>query len=183
MSNKTTKKSKYQEKAPAGIVLSILAAGIVPLIMRTFTYDSHLSDYEWFPTDGTVVDIFLAYKSFAIITIGICMAIALIYRKYDHEKLPVTRLFWCMFAYAALVLISGFASKWKGFAFGGSYEMFESVPVVLCYVLFAYYTFTDVKNEITVKILLKWVGIFFFFLMAIGVFQGFGADLFATDFG
>lgn len=183
MSNKTTKKSKYQEKAPAGIVLSILAAGIVPLIMRTFTYDSHLSDYEWFPTDGTVVDIFLAYKSFAIITIGICMAIALIYRKYDHEKLPVTRLFWCMFAYAALVLISGFASKWKGFAFGGSYEMFESVPVVLCYVLFAYYTFTDVKNEITVKILLKWVGIFSLILMAIGVFQGFGADLFATNFG
>ena len=183
MSNNTTRKKKYQEKAPAGIVFSILAAGIVPLIMRTFTYDSHLSDYEWFPSDGTVVDIFLAYKSFAIIAVGICMAIALAYRKYDHEKFPVTRLFIVLFAYAALVLISGFASKWKGFAFGGSYEMFESVPVVLCYVLFAYYTFTDVKNEITVKTLLKWVGIFALILMLIGVFQGFGADLFATNFG
>ena len=60
MSNNTAKNMKNAEKAPAGIILSILAAGIVPLIMRTFTYDSHLSSYEWFPSDGTVVDIFLA---------------------------------------------------------------------------------------------------------------------------
>ena len=183
MSNRVTKNKRYEEKVPAGIILSILAAGIVPLIMRTFTYDSHLSGYEWFPSDGTVVDIFLAYKSFAIITIGICMAIALAYRAYEHEKFPVTRLFMVLFAYAALVLISGIASKWKGFAFGGSYEMFESVLVVLCYVMFAFYTFTDVKNEKTVRTLLKWTGIFVLILMLIGVFQGFGADFFATKFG
>ncbi|MDD6551334.1 MAG: O-antigen ligase family protein [Lachnospiraceae bacterium] len=183
MSNKVANKKRYEEKVPAGIILSILAAGIVPLIMRTFTYDSHLSGYEWFPSDGTVVDIFLAYKSFAMITIGVCMAIALAYRAYDHEKFPLTRLFKVLFIYAALVLISGLASKWKGFAFGGSYEMFESVLVVLCYVMFAFYTFTDVKNEKTVKTLLKWVGIFALILMLIGVFQGFGADLFATKFG
>lgn len=183
MSNNTTKKMKNAEKAPAGIILSILAAGIVPLIMRTFTYDSHLSSYEWFPSDGTVVDIFLAYKSFAIIAIAVCMAIALIYRKCDHEKIPVTRLFLVLFVYGALVLVSGFASKWKGFAFGGSYEMFESVLVVLCYIMFAYYTYTDVKNETTVRTLLKCIGIFAFILMIIGVFQGFGADFFSTSFG
>lgn len=183
MSNKAVKKKKYEEKAPAGIILSIIAAGIIPLIMHTFTYDSHLSSYEWFPSDGTVVDIFLAYKSFTIIIIGILMAIALLYRAYDHEKMPVTRLFYCLFAYAALVLISGLASRWKGFAFGGSYEMFESVIVVLCYIVFCYYTFTEVKNQITVCTLLRWVGIFSLILMGIGVFQGFGLDLFRSAFG
>lgn len=183
MSNKTVRKKKYVEKAPAGIVFSIIAAGIIPLIMRTYTYNSHLSDYEWFPSDGTVVDVFLAYKSFAIITVAILMAIGLIYKAYDHEKLPVNKLFYALFAYGVMVLISGLASKWKGFAFGGSYEMFESVIVILCYIMFAYYTFIEVQNQTTVLTLLKWSGIFILILMLIGVFQGFGADLFATNFG
>ena len=184
MSNRTAKnKKKYVEKASPAIILSIISAGIIPLIMRTFTYDSKLSDYDWFPSDGTVVDIFLAYKSFAIITVGILMAIVLIYRAYDHQKLPINRLFYVLFAYGALVLISGLASKWKGFAFGGSYEMFESVIVVLCYIMFAFYTYTTVDNGATIRTFLKWSGIFILILMLIGVFQGFGADLFATKFG
>ena len=82
MSNRTVKNNKrVTEKASPAVILSIIAAGIIPLIMRTFTYDSKLSDYDWFPSDGTVVDIFLAYKSFAIITVGILMAIVLIFGK------------------------------------------------------------------------------------------------------
>lgn len=184
MSNRTVKNNKrVTEKASPAIILSIIAAGIVPLIMRTFTYDSKLSDYDWFPSDGTVVDIFLAYKSFAIITVGILMAIVLIYRAYDHQKFPMQRLFYVLFAYGALVLISGLASKWKGFAFGGSYEMFESVLVVLCYIMFAYYTYITVQNGKTVGTFLKWSGIFILILMLIGAFQGFGADFFATKPG
>ena len=185
MSSKTIKdnKRKYREEASAGIILSVIAAGIIPLIMRTYTYDSHLSDYQWFSTDGTVVDIFLAAKSFVIIAVGILMAIVLIYKAANYDKLPKSRLFIVMAAYGAMVLISGLASKWKGFAFGGSYEMFESVLVVLCYLMFAYYTCAVTENRTTLLAFLKWTGIFVLVLMLIGVFQGFGADLFATKFG
>lgn len=182
---KDSRKKKYQEKAPAGVILSIIAAGIIPLIMRTYSYQTHLSDYEWYPAgSGMAVDVFLAYKSFAILIIGVLMVVALLYRHFaDREKLGMQRLFYVIFAYGVLVLLSAVFSKWKIFAFCGSYEMFESALVVLCYVLFCYYTYVTVLNETGVKALLKWVGIFALLLMLIGVFQGFHTDLFATSFG
>ena len=52
----------------------LIAISIVPLIMLTYIYDTRLTSYSWFSNDEVFVDVFLFYKSVAMISLMIAMA-------------------------------------------------------------------------------------------------------------
>lgn len=162
----------------------ILALGFVPLIVHQYEYRTHLSVFAWFPDASEyATDFFMAYKSFAILILGAVMLAVLVY-DYVHKKgLSIEPLCYPLLAYAVFVLLSGLLSEYRAYAFRGNYELFESVPVVLCYVMFTYYTYHCVQSEGQVRRLLCWSGIGIMAVAAIGVFQVLGKDLFLTTFG
>lgn len=167
------------------LIPSIVAAGLIPLIVRLYTYDTTLEQFDWWAdSSATQTDVFLAWKSFFIIGTAIVMGALLIYRAFSlEEKLPWHKSYWLWMIYGLFVLLSGIFSKYKHLAFSGSYERFESVFVILGYLVIAYYTLSCMQTEEHFWFFLKGVTIFVLIEVILGIFQGLGLDFFATNFG
>ena len=163
----------------------ILALGFIPLLVHMHTYDCKLTQFEWFP-DGSESqsDFFLYFKMVTIIIVGIIMAGILLY-KYgtDKRNFKWNYAWYCLIAYAVLSLLSALFSQYRYFAFHGSYEVFESIWVVLCYVIFCFYAYQMIQSEGDLKFVGKFAGIGIAIVSLIGLFQFFGLDFFRTGIG
>ncbi len=59
---------------------------VVPLIMRLYVYDSGLEVYPWFPNRNEEMDVFLYWKSIALVVAAVIMAAILGYCVYNEWK-------------------------------------------------------------------------------------------------
>lgn len=65
----------------------ILMMGFVPLLVHMYSYNSNLSQFDWFPANSdTQTDFFFAWKMIAIVIIGVLMAAILLYRHYVKKE-------------------------------------------------------------------------------------------------
>lgn len=121
---------KHSKEANNRILIpSILAIGIIPLIIHVFYYDSQLSQFVWFPDNSDQTsDYFLGWKMIAIIIIGIIMAVTMLFRHFNKkDKLIFENAFYILFLYALFVGMSALFSSYKQWVNAGSYQVFESV--------------------------------------------------------
>ena len=163
----------------------ILALGFIPLLVHMHAYDCKLTQFEWFPDgSGSQSDFFLYFKMVAIIIVGIVMVGILLY-KYgtDKRNFKWNYAWYCLLAYAVLAFFSALFSQYRYFAFRGSYEVFESIWVVLCYVVFCFYAYQMIQSEGDLKFVGKFAGIGIAIVSLIGLFQFFGLDFFRTAIG
>ena len=125
----------------------ILMMGFVPLLVHMYSYNSNLSQFDWFPANSdTQTDFFFAWKMIAIVIIGVVMAAILLYRHYvKKETLQFENSFYFLLVYGLFVLMSALFSKYKHWVSGGTYELFESVWVVFAYMLLCYYVYNFVN--------------------------------------
>jgi len=166
------------------LVPVILLLTIVPLIVHLYNSDTNLAQFDWYPVNDKVKDYFLYYKSVAITLIAIVMCLILAYRyktaqrefKLCYEFIPVG-------VYAVLSLISSVFSQYRYFSFHGSTEMFESVWVILGYCVIAFYTYQVVNTLEDVDSIMKWLTAGLALMLAVGILQAAGHDLFGTKFG
>lgn len=163
----------------------VLALGFIPLLVHMHTYDCKLSQFDWFPNGSeTQSDFFLYFKMVAIIIVGIVMVGMLLYKySTDKRSFKWNNAWFCLIAYALLALLSALFSQYRYFAFHGSYEVFESIWVVLCYVVFCFYAYQMIQSERDLKFVGKIAGIGIAIVTLIGLFQFFGADFFRTGIG
>ena len=126
----------------------ILMMGFVPLLVHMYSYNSNLSQFDWFPANSdTQTDFFFAWKMIAIVIIGVVMAAILLYRHYvKKETLQFENSFYFLMVYGLFVLMSALFSKHKHWVSGGTYELFESVWVVFAYMLLCYYVYNFVND-------------------------------------
>lgn len=163
----------------------IFALGFIPMIVHMYTYNCNLAQFDWFP-DGseTQTDFFLYYKMVAIVITAGVMVCVLLYKLYAKKKdLKWNHIWFVFMTYAILVALSALFSDYKYFVTHGSYEVFESVWVVLGYVVLAFYTYQFVNNENDVKYIFKFAGIGMLIITVIGFLQYLGWDFFRTGFG
>ena len=59
---------------------------VVPLIMRLYIYDSGLEQFAWFPNRNQEADVFLYYKSVALVVAAAVMAVVLGYSVFKEWK-------------------------------------------------------------------------------------------------
>ena len=159
--------------------------GIIPLIVHTYSYNSNLSQFNWFPSGAdSQTDFFFGWKMITIIVVGIVMAGILFYQYFKKKQgLRFENAFYFLFFYAMFVAMSALFSSYKYWVVRGSYELFEPVWVVFVYILLCYYTYHFVQQEQQVKFILCGAGIGMAVVTLIGVFQYFGMDFFKTGFG
>ena len=182
MSKQVTQKKKASNKV---FIPIILLMGIIPLIVHTYSYNSNLSQFNWFPSGAdSQTDFFFGWKMITIIVVGIVMAGILFYQYFKKKQgLRFENAFYFLFFYAMFVAMSALFSSYKYWVVRGSYELFEPVWVVFVYILLCYYTYHFVQEEQQVKFILCGAGIGMAVVTLIGVFQYFGMDFFKTGFG
>ena len=182
MSKQVTQKKKSSNKV---FIPIILLMGIIPLIVHTYSYNSNLSQFNWFPSGAdSQTDFFFGWKMITIIVVGIVMAGILFYQYFKKKQgLRFENAFYFLFFYAMFVAMSALFSSYKYWVVRGSYELFEPVWVVFVYILLCYYTYHFVQQEQQVKFILCGAGIGMAVVTLIGVFQYFGMDFFKTGFG
>ncbi len=163
----------------------ILALGFIPLLVHMHTYDCKLSQFDWFPNGQEYQsDFFLYFKMVAIIIVGIVMVVMLLYKySTDKRNFKWNNVWYSLIAYAFLALLSALFSQYRYFAFHGSYEVFETIWVVLCYVVFCFYSYQMIQSESDLKFVGKFAGIGIAIVTLIGLFQFFGLDFFRTGIG
>ena len=165
------------------LIPSILAVGLIPLIARVHIYDSHLEDYDWFPSAGKQADVFLFYKQWAVVLLAIVCVILLLIRVNEYyEELPVRKFMIPAGIYGIMVLVSAIFGKSPLLAFAGSYEMFESALALIGYLVIAYYTYTCIVSAEHVRYFLRGSEYFILVELMIAAFQRLGLDIFSTGF-
>ena len=161
MSKQVNQKAKTSNKVLLPIILLM---GFIPLIVHTYSYNSNLSQFNWFPNGAdSQTDVFFGWKMIAIIVVGIVMAGVLLYQYFKKKQgLRFENSFYFLFSYAMFVVMSALFSNYKYWVVRGTYELFEPVWVVLVYILLCYYTYHFVQEEKQVKFILCGAGIGYF---------------------
>lgn len=160
--------------------------GILPLIMRMYVFDTHLSGFSWYGTTEQGTDLFNYYKhTFFLCTSGIMLLILL--WKLTEEKgwkaLEDQRAFLPLTAYGIMVLLSAAFSEYGWFTAHGMIDHFETVFVLLGYCITAAYSFYFVRDETDVRFLLGGWGLCLIPMMLLGLSQISGHDFYASELG
>ena len=178
VNNKTNDKIAF-------LVPIIAVLGYIPIIVHMHQYDAGMEKYDWFPDNSnTRVDIFMAYKSYAIMLFAGIMLIALVVQAIKGiKKFHMETSYYLLLIYAIFVLMSGLFSIYKPQVFTGSYEIFQPMEVILGYLLICFYTYqyADSKKKIRSVLLVSSVG--FGIILIIGISQFIGHDLLQTTVG
>lgn len=168
------------------LIPSIIAIGFIPLVMHEHTYRTHLENEDWFAVGNyNATDFFLFWKQWAVIVLAfVCLLLLLIRAKYYKEKLPWEKKeFIPLIIYCIFVFLSACFAKKPLFAWAGGYDMFQSTPAILSYVVLFYYTYSCIKSMDHVLYLLRGAKIGITIELLICFFQAMGHDPIATTVG
>lgn len=164
---------------PLFIILCIL-----PLIVRLNIYETNLSQFAWFSSEDKAVDFFLINKQIIFIIVAAYMALVIAYKAYSERRaMKFAPIFIPLAVYALLSLFSAIFSDYISFSFRGSFELFESIFVLLGYALVVYFAFLCVKAESDFKRIYIFILVITIVLGLIGVLQYSGMDLYNSDIG
>ena len=156
---------------------ALLMVGIVPLVLRQYKHETGLTKYGWFGGLEFQYEFFLASKSVVVMLLFFVMAGMIGVRFWkEKKKIPFLKLLIPLFAYGVLALLSSFASVNTEFSFGGGYEQFESVWVLLAYVFVVYYVFLYAKEELELRVMTDAVCFSATFIGILGSLEGLGID-------
>lgn len=159
----------------------LLMVGAVPLLVRQTAYDTGLSEQPWF-SDATVgYEFFLAPKALALTLLMIVMAVAVGVRiRKEKKKAVFVKLFLPLIAYEALAFLSACFSVNRSFSFGGGYEQFESIWVLLSYGMAVYYIFLYAQTELELLVVTDAICFGSTVIGLLGTLQGLGFDYMAN---
>lgn len=163
----------------------LLTVGLLPFMVRLYEYDPKLSQFPWYyaNTDPTFADTFLTYRQWWFTGIAFYMLLILLFRlAFNRKKLQASVCCIPLAVFAFFSLLSAVFSKYPGFAFGGSFEQFENVFVLMGYAVLVYYSLIVLESEQDIKYILYTLTVSTLGLGLIGSFQAFGYNLFNTQF-
>lgn len=179
------KRHKMSKISKLTLIPIIIALGFIPTLVHSYLYDSGFDVFEWFPdASAQQIDFFLWYKMVTIIIVASVMAVILVYMYLKNPKAIAKDKTWFLLAgYGVLAFLSALFSKYRSFAFRGSYEVFESIWVILGYVIISYYTYQQLRTNESVEFVAKYSSIGIMIVTGIGFFQFIGFDFFRTTIG
>lgn len=159
----------------------VLMVGIVPLIVREYKHEPGLTEYPWYSSQPFTYEFFLASKSVVLMLLVFVMAGCVAVRLWkEKRKAAFAKILIPLLAYGVLAFLSACFSVKKSFSFSGGPEHFESVWVLLSYVLVVYYVFLYARNDLELQVVADGICFSASVIGIIGTFQGLGMDLFAA---
>lgn len=160
---------------------AIIMVGLVPLIVRESEHENGLTGYAWFGNEPITYDFFLAPKSVVLMLLAFVMAGGIVARFWKEKcKVPFAKILIPLFLYGLLCFLSGCVSIQKEFSFFGGHAHFETVWVLLSYVLIVYYMFLYAANETEQQVVADAICFSATVIGLIGTLQGIGINLFSA---
>lgn len=116
----------------------------IPLIEKTKIFVNPLQSDAWYSGEEYLSDIFLYYKSWIAVILACIMTVIFIANLLGGKNLfrktrTDVRIFIPLILYLVLVLISSFFSDYRYFCIHGMPEQFESIWVVIAYIIATIY--------------------------------------------
>lgn len=183
MNETKVKKEKKHLSNTWYLLLIVFAMAVIPLIVYGYVYDSELASASWYSIQSTVIDLFNFYKAQAIKIIGCAMLCFLLcHRIFDKKKFRLHMAFIPLAIYGILVILSMLFSEYSYFSLHGLDEQFETVYVLLSYMIMTFFCYNFINGEKDVKFIFKACGISIALLCITGIFQLFYKDLLHFDF-
>ena len=177
-------KIKEYKKALIKMLPVLLMVGIVPLLVRAISHETQLVQYPWFSFEAEIYEFFLIPKSYVLMVLMIAMAVLVAVRIWKAKgKIAFTKVLIPLCVYALLSVLSACFSLNKDFSFWGGYEQFETIWVLLSYVLVVYYVFLFAQSREEMQVVVDAICLGTTVIGVIGTFQGIGLDLFASKLG
>lgn len=151
---------------------------VYPLIVRNHNFLTNLDQFAWFPaSERSSSDLFLFYKSIALIIVSAIMCVIVVYQVYRKKIKLQKATFLCpLGAYVFFIILSTLLSINHGFSLKGAYGLFESVWVLLGYLVILYYSYLFVHTEAAIQFLIKGLMVGMGIMALIGILQTFGID-------
>ncbi|MBO4414586.1 MAG: O-antigen ligase family protein, partial [Lachnospiraceae bacterium] len=166
------------------LVPLIAVLGILPLIVRTYWYDCGLADYDFFDYQAEQPDFFLHGKMVLFLFLSFVMLCLLIAKLVVEKKeIRFSKIFVPLGVYGLLALLSSIFSDHQPFPWTGIFSHFESVFVLLGYIITAYYAFLFVSDTHDIQVLLSALAVSTLIMVALGISQAFFTDFFNTELG
>lgn len=175
MKKNTQKKSSLYVGLMIPLLLMIC---ILPLLVHLAVYRCGYSQYDWYAADDLLTDFYCYYKSYFIDIVAAFALIILAFRMglYKEDTKQI-RWFYPLFVYVLFVMLSTIFSMNQTASVQGNFESFESVFVLIGYVVLAFYAYQMMEHEKDYQIILYGVmGISSVFGI-VGLFQVFHCDL------
>lgn len=163
---------------PIMFILSLL-----PIIVKMYSFPTKMNGYDWFPNLEYSSDLFLYYKQWIFVAVtGIMVLIIGLRALYDKRSVTFPKIFYPLFLYAVLALISTIASKYRYFGFHGFIEQFENVFCIIGYVLVIYYCYLVITSEYELQLLINSFAIGALLVGLLGTFQALGYNYIKNRF-
>ncbi len=149
---------------------------LIPLIVKEHYYNSNLENIPWYAS-GRELDMFLYWKSIAVIVVGISMILILWFgNKKESKKLSL--IFVPLIVFELFLVMSSILSPNAYFCFHGIGEQFESLWVWLAYGITVIYSYVVIRNEEELKRVVTWLTIGITGVLLIGLSQLFELDFY-----
>lgn len=144
---------------------------VVPLVCHFQVYQTHLQDVDWQAANLIYeVDIFLLSKGYAICMVAILMVLLFLTGRY-YENVSMHTETYPLLCYALLVVFSALFSQYKYFAIYGGQDQFESVFVLLGYIVIVVYGMYSIRKEETLRLVIRFILIGAAIIAMIGILQ------------
>ena len=175
--NKKKKKEHFNDL----IIPIILILCVMPFVIRMAEYDYGFGKYPWHSENSVMQDFYTYYRSIFFITV-ICIVVAILafWLLLYRGRIKPSKIFFPLLIYGALALISSVLSVNTKASFMGNLS-YESVFVLLGYVVIAFYTYQILDKENDYKVIVRAVMIMFTLMSIVGWFQVFRHDMLNSE--
>lgn len=178
MSAKRSNQKVTQQKYPMLYLIPLIAVlAVIPALLYECDVNTGLTKYNWYTGSQTTIDFFLYVKAIWLyVTFGVMLFLTFYMVFSEEKKISLHKAFMALLVYGGLCLVAACFSVDRARSFRGIYEQYESVWILLGYVLLTIYAYVHLQEERAVKRLLPWFVAGIVVLTAFGVCQAFGVD-------
>ena len=184
MGKNQKKQVKVKENNWMELLPLLLLATLQPLTAIGKKVAVWLADYPWFPNADYQYDFFMYGKMVVFLILVIwCLVILIDRTLIRHQSLNLMKCFIPLGVYAMLVIFSTIVSIDKALSLKGMWEQYETVWVLLAYLLIAFVTLQLIQNKKQAQILTGALSIGAGIQVLIGISQIFGNDFWNSGLG
>ena len=177
----TVKKTK---KIPWDLLPLIMALAVLPLVAMGRKVSVTLGKYSWFADGNFQYDFFMYAKSIVFLVLVIWMLVVLFDRVLIRGiRLKHWKLFIPLYIYGLLIILSTVFSADRDLSLKGMWQQYESVWVLLGYLMTVFYCVQVVQSLKDIRILCVAMAVGAAVQGLIGLTQFVGKDFFSSGIG
>lgn len=177
-------KKKKKEINRFDLLPIILLFAVHPLVMIGKETVVYISEQPWFPSITTQYDFFMYGKMVTFLLLAAWIGIILLDQILIRgKKITLWKPYIPMMLYLVFVILSAICSIQKDLSFKGMCEQYETVWVLIGYIIVVYAVAQMVKNKAQLRILLAALCVGAFVQGLLGISQLIGHDFWSTAAG